>query len=594
MKRISNFIKAGILVLSGAVVFACNKPFTNPLPPVAGGANNAVAGDVKVLLIVVDGAVGTEVQKANPRVLNSLVDFSIYSWNSLNNYKNTAQTNELGWATLLTGVTSDKHKVTGTNFSNNDFATYPTIFSRLKSVKPGLRSVAYCSTGSLADNLAADATVKGSFSNDAATRDAVVNELATQNSSVVMAEFNSVDLAGAASSYSATSLAYRDAILDVDTKIGDILDAMKRRPTFKNENWMVIITSNKGGNVASTAYPWVPFDDSRHNTFFFCYSPRFSSKSVGNSGTRAFFPYLGTAPVYSGKKADKKQATVADDDRYDLGANKEMTMWCKIKAAAPAVNTDYNYVPFFAKKRDHNSTKGWTFIPGSYSVNNGKTWFATFYDGATKKEAKSGQVCFDNKWHTLVMVVKKIDANTRRVNVYTDGAKALASDAYCDIANTDFGNTDPLNIGVGLFQANDNPKFDNVLITDLRIWNTAVSDSYISSNYCSTTIDPSDPYYGNLIGFWPGFPVVVEGGVKKLKDLSPSGKDMIVDPTNYSEMTFADQATTVCPPPMNEDAWKTVPNSVDIATQIYYWLGVNINGWGLDGKSWIPTYADIN
>ena len=198
---------------AGFIAASCNKSFPNPLETTAGG-NAATVVNPKTLVIVVDGAVGTQVQVSNPPVLNSLVDYSIFSWDALSDYDNVNVTNELGWSNLFTGVKVNKHNVTGANFTGNRFADYPSLFTRLKQQRPGMRTTAFFSSNGIAGELAADATKNESFNeNDAAVKEAVKAELNTENPDLVLAQFHAVDKAGAASSYTINSTTYKDAIL---------------------------------------------------------------------------------------------------------------------------------------------------------------------------------------------------------------------------------------------------------------------------------------------------------------------------------------------------------------------------------------------
>ena len=100
-----------IFLLLALAATSCNKPFDNTLKEDY-GADGGAGKKQKMLVIIVDGAVGKEVQKAQPPFLNVLTDNAIYSWDGLTDTRKTLVTNALGWTTLLTGATSVKHKVT--------------------------------------------------------------------------------------------------------------------------------------------------------------------------------------------------------------------------------------------------------------------------------------------------------------------------------------------------------------------------------------------------------------------------------------------------------------------------------------------------
>lgn len=568
---------------AGFIAASCNKSFPNPLEANTGSSSTSVINP-KTLLIVIDGAVGTQVQVSNPPVLNSLVDYSIFSWDALSDYDNVSVTNNLGWSNLLTGVRVNKHNVAGTGFSGNRFADYPSLFTRIKQQRPDMRTAAFFSSNDIAGTLAADATKKESFNeNDGAVKDAVKAELATQNPDLVLAQFHEVDKAGAASSYTVGSTSYKNAILQTDAYIGELLTALKNRPSFKSENWMVIITSNKGSNtVYNPAGLWSAFDDTRHNTFFFCYNPRFNSKVLTRPG--AIIPYAATAPLYSGTTAQNRRAKVlTGGTAFDIGSTGEMTVQCKVKIPAGS----YNYPAILSKRASFSGgVVGWVFFLESnyWQVNFGQT-------GLGNRQIR-GHVISDGQWHTLTVVIRKEGA-ARNVYTYTDGVlyNTGISAATRDI--TSYGNLNsPQPLTVGNLPPDNTTSLNNFYITDIRYYNTALPDAYITNTYCTTSIDPSNQYYNNLIGFWPGFPVVNDNGVFKMRDQSPFGRDFTLEA--YSPGSFNDLTANVCPP-VTEPVYKTVPNSVDVAVQIYAWFGITVpSSWGLDGKNWIPTYSDVS
>ncbi len=128
-----NCLKTLVLLTTvGFIAASCNKSFPNPLEANAGAGNSTTKINPKVLIILVDGAVGTQVQASAPPVLKSIVDYSIFSWDALSDFDNVNVTNTLGWSNLLTGVKVNKHNVTGADFTGNRFADYPSLFSLIK------------------------------------------------------------------------------------------------------------------------------------------------------------------------------------------------------------------------------------------------------------------------------------------------------------------------------------------------------------------------------------------------------------------------------------------------------------------------------
>ncbi|MCH5720665.1 alkaline phosphatase family protein [Niabella hibiscisoli] len=265
----------GLIIASGLLVFtACNKSVQNNLG--AEGSADTTTVKNKVLFLVIDGAVGDEVRKAQAPTLVNMADNAIYSWDALSDFENNANGSYLTWTNLLTGTTSAKHGVTGNSFSGNNFATYPSIFT-IKQARPGMKSAAFTASQALADNLAADAVVKQSFeNNDAGVINATKTELASANAAdLVFVQLRNVENVGAASGYSAANAAYKDAILTVDNQLKDLMNTIAARPTYLKENWLIMVSSNKGSNtpfVPGAGEIWSAFRDTRHNTMFMAYN----------------------------------------------------------------------------------------------------------------------------------------------------------------------------------------------------------------------------------------------------------------------------------------------------------------------------------
>lgn len=582
MKKVFSFNNkiAGLLLAASVMamsLFSCNKDFENTLKQEYGSDTSLInKGTRKTLLIIVDGALGSEVRAITPPTLSTIADFSIYSYDALADADNNNLTNPIGWSTLLTGVGSAKHQVTGDDFTGNNLANYPSLFTHLKNEKPNWRTSAFASSPELITNLAADATEKIAYAgDDAAVREAVIKELATKDPALVLAQFHDVDKAGTAGSYSATDAGYKAAILKTDEYIGEILTALRARPDFEDENWMVVISSDKGNNVANDPAAAVnAFSDSRRNTFFFVYNPRFLSQALVKPSV---FPYVGAAPLYSGTTSQNRRATVPDGGTlYDIGSEGDFTIQCKVK-----IPSDNYYYPAIFSKRETfgGGVVGWVFfLEGDYwQINFGQT-------GLGNRQIRGHKVA-DNQWHTLTAVIKQEGA-ARNVYTYTDGVLYPFTGNKDISSYGDLSSPAPLTVG-DLYDNVTNLK--DYFVTDIRIYNTALPDSYIAANFCKTDVSETDIYRNNLLGFWHGVDVVNEDDVNLMKDFSGNNKDMVLQ--SYNPGNFNDVSGSLCPQP----TYSIMPSSADAATGIYQWFGIIVpSSWSLDGRSWIPNYTDVN
>ena len=82
---------------------------------------------------------------------------------------------------------------------------------------------------------------------DGSVAQGAANYMSSPNLDLLFIDFDHVDHAGHSYGFSPDVSQYITAIEDVDTYIGWVIDAMESRPTFQNEDWLIIITSDHGG-----------------------------------------------------------------------------------------------------------------------------------------------------------------------------------------------------------------------------------------------------------------------------------------------------------------------------------------------------------
>lgn len=571
-------LAALVVMIAGFV--SCNKEFKNTLPELSAEDTAALnLGTRKALVILLDGAVGAEVRNLAPHNLTLLSDFSVYSYDALADYKSTEpMTRERGWANILTGVNAVKHGVDQSSMAGNHFDMYPSIISRFSQLKPEWETAAFGASASFIDTLAADATQRQSFNgDDAAVKDAVISSLQNDNAVLTLAQFSLIDEAGQAGSYSSADEGYKNAILQADEYIGEILAALRGRENFESENWLVIIASGNGSAIADNpaAAANNAYQDSRRNTLLFIYNPRFRSEGHLKPGTQ--IPYIGNAPLYAGHDEDSYSQVLNDDGLFDFGDQGSYTIQCKVKIPSGSY-----YYPAIIGKRESfgGGVPGWVFFL------EGNLWQINFGQSGQGNTQVKGQPIMDDKWHTLTAVISQ-EGTDRMVYTYTDGVFSGNSANISGKGN--INSPAPLTVGYipgsrfgGGYTPND------YFITDIRIYNEALPAEYIAVNYCAVNVPSDDPYFDNLLGYWPSVSVT---GDQELEDFSGNDHNMTVSQLNA--VSFSDITNTVCPE-INEEVYRIVPNSVDIANQLLGWYGILIpKDWKLDGKSWIPSFIDL-
>lgn len=564
--------------LAGIFVSSCNDDFIVKVKKHDIGDRVTVnMPQRKILYLIVDGLRGRIIPQINPPAMLKMTDNSIYTFDGLSDKNGKEVTN---WTNMLTGVMPDKHKVVSSDFSGSDLEEYPMFFTRLKAANSSWQTAAFSSSALLSEHLINDADVNKTFDgNDRAVKDAIVNELQDNpDATVVLGEFHSVEEAGEQYGYDSSSAQYVNAIMKVDSYIGDILETLKQRTNYSQENWLVVVASDKGGMAAipPDQADNTVFGNPVRNNFIIFYNPRFSSRIVSKPNV-ANIPYEGYTIMLQGKDENAVKAFVPADSAaiYNFGTSGEYTVQIKVKV----FDFGTTWPSFFGKKAStltYSSSSGWGFM-----FHGDENWRVIF-DYATSMPLQNFP---DSTWHTLTLKIYEEDGR-RLAIMYTDGNKGNPF----DITGIDLDNNEPLTAGYFDGWTSTQPE---LYITDIKIWKAALPDNFIAANGGKVGLDPSSPYYDDVIGYWPG----TDGTGDRFKDYSSYHNDMFfnITPDNknkYGWEHFSDLSGLIFPP-LPENLEETVPRGVDIPYMIYKWMGVDASSWDLDGKFWLPGYVDV-
>ena len=561
------FLLGFILLLS-----ACNKNFDNVLPK---SFRNDTLGlgsnSKKVLYIILDGVKGSVVSSLAPANITQITNNAIFSYDGVADYQRNSLTNAAAWTTMLTGVDYTKHNVSTEAFTGLNLQTTPTLFTGIKSNLGNVRTVSLASTAAFNDNLAVDATVKQTLADDAAVKTSVIAELGANNPSLLVAQFHSAEVAGLANGYTASTTAYTTAINTLDGYVGEILTALRARKTYAQENWLVVVSSNKGGAATSGGAPGsnIYVDDSR-NTFVAFYNPKFKPNAI-NKPDVSNLPYSGIGAKFNATNG----AVQSDANFLNLGTNIEATIRFNIRWDGSAGNSGYCAI---LQKRGLTSgitggVPGWAFIKddgGIISLN-------TSFTGSGNIQAKgpTSQKLDDGKWHAIAVRFYNSGAD-RYASMFVDGIPAQQPDLKI---NGNINSIAPLQFG----------KYSSVdcFITEFAVYNIAIPKADIIAASKKTPLTPiSDPYYNNLIAYYK----TSEGVGNVLNDaLGKSPAMNLVGTPNWTN--YADISPNLSPA-ISEAAFKAVPNGVDIPVLIYNWLNIAAPAkWALMGKFYAPVVS---
>ena len=203
----------------------------------------------KLLFIGIDGCRPDALTQAQTPNIDGLINDGIYINNALCSINGQPTVSGPGWSTMITGVWYDKHGVSDNSFSGSNFDEYPPFNVLLEESGQEYHTASFIMWtpihtqifGSTMDYNELHSTYDGSVAQGAA------DYMSTPNVDVIFLDFDDVDIAGHSYGFSPEVDQYIDAIENVDGYIGWVIDSMENRPTFQNEDWLIMITSDHGG-----------------------------------------------------------------------------------------------------------------------------------------------------------------------------------------------------------------------------------------------------------------------------------------------------------------------------------------------------------
>lgn len=521
----------------------------------------------KILLIAIDGAVGTEVQKIMPANIAEMIKTSKYTWNGLSD----SETNDAStWASMVTGVSSKTHKIMDNSFrpkanpsDPHASATFtPTFLYRIIENRPEYSTVVVSPSTDVVNRLMVEAGTKIVAANDELVKDSTVYQLTKTNPNVVVAHFKGVNDAGVQSGFSADNAVYKDAMNKVDGYIGDLLKAVKQRPGYAKEEWLVVVTSNHGG--INKSYGGASLKE--RTIFSIFYNPSFKPLELKSELVNSvrFFGYDGIGTNPPGVRAQ------AVDNAGDYNPNTgTITIEAKIKFNKNA-NGDYQYFvpPFLSKTVNRSgSTIGWCFLRNNKDIE--------FYvaNGAAAINVKALNVGNDGLWHTITGIIK-FTGTEYIVKFYVDGLLS---------AEGSFAGTIPIispaPLVLGYWPTVFTTQFVDMSIANVRIWKKELSSATIKSNVCEADVPATHPDYSTLVGHWPA-----QDGDNILRN-KVSGKP---DFTLYGAFSYnVTNMNSVC----EAKASDILVGNIDITSQIFYWLKIDPPvSWGLEGNVFLSRF----
>lgn len=234
-------------------------------------ATTTMAASPKSLVIALDGARSDGIITARTPYLDSLIDGSFDPDRSHGAYTYASQTiqdaptlSSSNHVSIMTGVGGTKHGVTSNTteaMGAVDYAAYPHYLMTLEKTEPRLNTAFVITWGAdLPVVSGADYIKKASDQQnvdrvvailDQTFADAIGNDGTSwshgTDPDAIFLFLGDIDRMGHRFGFASDIPNYISAIETTDTRIGAILDAIKRRKTFASEEWQIIVTSDHGG-----------------------------------------------------------------------------------------------------------------------------------------------------------------------------------------------------------------------------------------------------------------------------------------------------------------------------------------------------------
>lgn len=214
----------------------------------------------KVLMIGIDGCRPDAMLAADTPGLDGLIEAGALSVDA-----QTCAVTSSGpsWSSLLTGTWPAKHGVQDNSFEGAQFERYPHVFVRVEAARPELVTASFAHWAPIHEQIVADADASSACESAQEVEDRAVSLLMEGDPDFLFLHLDDVDHAGHESGYSVDVPAYIDAIARADRHVEAVLAAVRARPTFADEDWLVLVTTDHGGSGTSHGQ-----DIPEHRTIF--------------------------------------------------------------------------------------------------------------------------------------------------------------------------------------------------------------------------------------------------------------------------------------------------------------------------------------
>ncbi|MCL3782023.1 metalloenzyme superfamily [Prolixibacteraceae bacterium JC049] len=206
----------------------------------------ASAQNNKVLIIGIDGCRPDALLYANTPNIDQLWKDGAYSFRA---QTDPISSSGICWTGMLTGVWHQKHNVTTNAYKNPNNKKYPHFFQRVKEHNSNYRTISVVNWAPIHKILKpGESDITITCKSDKAVTKKVSKLISEKEVDAFFVQLDDVDHAGHAHDFSINSPKYLASIETADKQVGQILKALKKRATYQQENWYIIVSPDHGGS----------------------------------------------------------------------------------------------------------------------------------------------------------------------------------------------------------------------------------------------------------------------------------------------------------------------------------------------------------
>lgn len=499
----------------------------------------------KVLFIGIDGCRADVLMGANTPAIDELLTHAVYSTDGLCAYKTWSGN---GWSSMLTGVWHTKHGVTDNTFSGANFTNYPDFISRMETYNSALKTISCVHWGPINTTIIQNANIKNTYATDLEVKNGAVAALTTDNPDVLFVAFDDVDHSGHTYGFDSTISQYVSTIETTDSYVAAVVAAMKSRPNYANEDWLVVVTTDHGGNLAGHGGGTI-----EERTIFNIYSnPNFTTQQLSKS-------VVSNAATFNESRfVATSFAKPVNQTPFSFGTTQDFTIEFWVKA------NNYTGDPALISNKNWGGGANPGFV---ISAQSGKFWKVNIGDGTDRLDIEGGYLQ-PGTWHHLAVSFDRDGLMT----AYEDGAV---------VGYEKMQNINSITSGLPFVINQDGTttyslKFDGSY-RDIRVWNSVIPNDVLVE-WATKPVTSGHPFYSQLLANYK----CEETSGTTLLDSGPNSNNATI---TGSVTRQTGQSNTFA---VNDYAATT--REPDNAVTALNWMCIPIQtAWNLDGKSHVAV-----